>query len=217
MDEVDSEEVPRVLVEEFLAREEAVRALLDDLARLALEGDHEAVRERVRNLAEHNRQVFYAVALGLTRSEQFYGDVEAQLGAEAADALRDVGEGYPSLAEPFGVVRTEQTRDRHNPVTELEATTTYLADEEVPAIRYTPKSGAVDLHTGTGSPEEVLAFASYLVQATTDALDSALERDYSVNTEELSGLIDRQEELEAELHALRDRTDELRRTPVGDE
>ncbi|PSQ45160.1 hypothetical protein BRD17_02145 [Halobacteriales archaeon SW_7_68_16] len=217
MDEVDSGEMPRALVGEFLAREEGTRALLDELERLTLEGEYDRVRERTRDLAEHNRRVFYAVALSLTGSKQFYGDVEAQLGVEAADVLRDLGETYPALAEPFGVVRTEQTRDRHNPVTELEATTTYVAEEEVPAVRYTPKSGAVELYTGKGSPEEILQFASYLVQATTDSLDSAMERDYSVNTEELGALIDRQEELEAELDTLRDQIDELRRTPVDDE
>ncbi|PSP53852.1 hypothetical protein BRC67_00725 [Halobacteriales archaeon QH_3_68_24] len=194
MDDVESEDVPRVLVEELLAREEGTRALLDDLERLTLEGDHGTVRERIRDLAEHNQDVFYAVALSLTGSKQFYGDVEAQLGVEAADVLRDIGETYPALAEPFGVVRTEQTRDRHNP--------------------YTPRSGEVDLFPGKGSPEEVLQFASYLVQATTDSLDSAMEHEYSVNTEELSALIDRQEELEGELDRLRDQIDELRRTPV---
>ena len=214
MDEVDSDEMPRVLVEEFLDREAGTRQLLDDLEQRTLEGDHGRVRERIRDLAESNRHVFYAVALSLTGSKQFYGDVEAQLGVEAADVLRDIGETYPALAEPFGVVRTEQTRDRHNPVTELDARTTYVAEEEVPAIRYTPRSGEVDLFTGKGSPEEVLQFASYLVQATTDSLDSAMEHEYSVNTEELSALIDRQEELEGELDRLRDQIDELRRTPV---
>jgi hypothetical protein len=217
MDDVDSDDMPRVIVEEFLAREEGTRRLLDDLERLTLEGDHDAVRERIRDLADNNQNVFYAVALSLTGSKQFYGDVEAQLGVEAADVLRDLGETYPALAEPFAVVRTEQTRDRHNPVTELEARTTYVDSEEVPAVRYTPKSGDVELFTGKGSPEEVLQFASYLVQATTDSLDSALDRDYSVNTEELSALIDRQEELEAELDQLRDQIDELRRTPVDRE
>ena len=217
MDDVDSDDMPRVIVEEFLAREEGTRRLLDDLERLTLEGDHDAVRERIRDLADNNQNVFYAVALSLTGSKQFYGDVEAQLGVEAADVLRDLGETYPALAEPFAVVRTEQTRDRHNPVTELEARTTYVDSEEVPAVRYTPKSGDVELFTGKGSPEEVLQFASYLVQATTDSLDSALDREYSVNTEELGALIDRQEELEAELDQLRDQIDELRRTPVDRE
>lgn len=175
------------------------------------------MRERVRDLAATNQHVFYAVALNLTGSKQFYGDVEAQLGVEAADVLRDVGDTYPALAEAFGVVRTEQTRDRHNPVTELAATTTYVPEGEVPAVRYAPESGDVELFTGKGSPEEVLQFASYLVQATTDSLDSAMERDYSVNTEELSALIDRQEELESELNTLRDQIDELRRKPVGSE
>lgn len=217
MDDVDSQEMPGVLVEEFLEREEGTRALLDELEKLRLEGKHETVRERVRALAESDRSVFYTVALSLTGSEQFYGDVESQLGVDAADTLRDIGETYPALAEPFGIVRTEQTGDRHNPVTELQASTTYLPDEEVPAISYAPKSGDVELFRGKGSPEEVLQLASYLVQATTDSLESALERDYSVTTEELSALIDRQEELESELGQLRDQIDELRRTPVTDE
>ena len=217
MDEVDSDEMPRVLVERFLEREGGTRALLDELERLTLEGNHERVRERIRDLAANNQHVFYAVALSLTNSKQFYGDVESQLGVDAADVLRDLGETYPALAEPFGVVRTEQTRGRHNPITELDATTTYRSEEEVPAIAYTPKSGAVELFDGKGSPEEVLQFASYLVQATTDSLDSAMDREYSVNTEELSALIDRQEDLESELGRLRTQIDELRRKPVDGE
>lgn len=217
MDDVDSEEMPRNLVQEYLEREEGTRALLDELEQLALEGEYESVRERIRGLAANNPHVFYAVALSLTRSKQFYGDVESQLGVGAADQLRDLGETYPSLAEPFGVVRTEQTRSRHNPITELDATTTYLPEEEVPAISYTPKSGSVALFDGKGSPEEVLQFAAYLVQATTDSLDSAMDREYSVNTEELSALIDRQEALESELGQLRDQIDELRRKPVDGE
>jgi len=217
MDDVDRQEMPGVIVEEFFEREEGIRALLEDLERQALEGEHDAVRERIRDLAENNQHVFYAVALALSGSKQFYGDVEAQLGVGAADTLRDLGETYPSLAEPFGIVRTEQSRERHNPVTELAATTTYAAEEEIPVVSYTPKSGQVDLYSGRGSPEEVLQFASYLVQATTDSLDSALDRDYSVNTDELGSLIDRQEELESELGRLRDQIDELRRTPVSDD
>ncbi len=59
--------------------------------------------------------------------------------------------------------------------------------------------------------------ASDLTSATTDALDVAMDNDYSVNTEELSALIDRREELETELSKLRDQLDELQRTPVSDE
>jgi len=217
MDEVNNQQMPRVIVEELLEREQGTRALLDDLERATLEGEHEAVRERIRTLADTDQNVFYAVALSLSGSKQFYGDVEAQLGVEAADVLRDLGETYPGLAEPFGLVRTEQTRERRNPVTELQATTTYHSEAEVPVVSYAPKSGAIELFDGQGSPEEVLQFASYLVQATTDSLDSALDREYSVNTEELSALIDRQEELESELGRLRNQIDELRRTPVGDE
>lgn len=214
MDDVDRQEMPRLLVEEFLEREAGTRALLDDLERLALQGDYREVRERIRSLAETNRSVFYTLAFSLAGSQQFFGDVEAQLGVEAADRLRDLAETYPALAEPFGVVRTERARDRHNPVTGLEATTTHHDDEEVPLVEYTPHSGDVELYTGRESPEEVLQFATYLVQATTDALDAALEDDRTVNTDELSCLIDRREELESELSRLRDQIDELRRRPV---
>jgi hypothetical protein len=217
MDDVEPEEMPRALVEEFIEREEGTRALLDELEKLTLQGEHEEVRERVRDLAEENQSVFFTVALSLGRSKQFYGDVESQLGVGTADRLRELGETYPALAEVFGVVRTEEARDRHNPITGLRASTAYLGEEEVPIISYAPQSGDVELFQARGSPEEVLQFASYLVQSTTDALDSALDREFSTNTDELSALIDRQEELESELSRLRDQIDELRRRPVGDE
>ncbi|MDG5778521.1 hypothetical protein QA599_18895 [Haloarculaceae archaeon H-GB1-1] len=215
MDDMDRREMPGVLVEEFLEREQGVRALLDELEVLSLQGDDTEVRERIRTLAETNQSIFFTVAFSLAGSKQFFGDVEAQLGVGSADRLRDLSEEYPALAEPFHVVRTEEANNRHNPVTGLEATTTYRRDEEVPLIEYTPHSGSVELFTGQESPEELLGFATYLVQATTDALDAALENEQTVNTDELSGLIDRREELESELGRLRDQIDELRRRPVN--
>ena len=213
----DSGELPGMLVEEYLEREAGVRALLDDLDRQALSGDHEGVRERIRGLAEENRSVFFTVALSLTGSAQFFGDVEAQLDVTAADRLRDLADTYPALAEPFSVVRNEQARDRRNPVTGLETTTSYHAEEALPLIRYTVKSGNVDLYEGCESPEEVLGVATQFVRSTTDALEAAMDDDFSVNTEELSNLIDRREELESELDRLRGQIDELRRRPIGDE
>jgi uncharacterized protein (UPF0335 family) len=52
--------------------------------------------------------------------------------------------------------------------------------------------------------------------ASTDALEVAMDKDHSVNTEELSELIDRREDLETSLSRLRDDLDDLRRTPVED-
>jgi len=213
----DTGELPGMLVEAYLEREAGVRALLDDLDRQALEGEDEAVRDRIRRFAEENQHVFFTVALSLTGSAQFFGDVESQLDVTAADRLRDLAETYPALEEPFAVVRNEQARDRRNPVTGLETTTTYHADEALPLIRYTVSSGNVDLYDGCESPEEILGVATQFVSTTTDALEAAMDDDFSVNTEELSNLIDRREELESELDQLRSQIDELRRRPVGDE
>lgn len=215
-DHTDDGDLPGALVEEYLDRERGTRALLDELEQLTLEGEHEQVRERIRQLAEANTGVFFAVALSLTGSKQFFGDVEAQLDVTAADRLRDLPETYPTLVEPFSIVRSEQSHDRYNPVTSLNTTTTYHAEEELPLIRYAMQSGELTLLEACESPQEVLQVATYLVQATTDSLDAALDQQHSVNTEELSGLIDRREELETELDQLRDLIDELRRRPVGE-
>jgi len=217
MDDVDSDEMPGAIVEEFLHRERGTRALLDDLERLAVEGDHEEVRDRIRAFAQSDRGVFFAVALALTNSKHFFGDVESQLGVEPADRLRDLAETYPTLAEPFALVRMEVASDRKNPTTGMDVTTTYHRDEEVPLVEYTVHSGEVELAESRGSPSEVLGTAGQLVEATNDALEAALRQDHSVNTDELSDLIERREHLESELSGLRDRIDELRRTPVGDE
>ncbi len=216
MDDVDSQEMPGALVEEYLDRERGTLALLDDLEQLSIEGEHERLRERIRNFAENNQQVFYTVALALTGSEHFFGDVESQLGGEPADKLRELSETYPSLTEPFSLVRMEVSNERYNPLTGLDVTTTYHSQEEVPLVSYTAYSGGVDLYEYRGSPEEVLQSASYLVQATNDSLEAALQQDHSVNTDELSDLIDRREKLESELNYLHDLIDELRRNPVDD-
>jgi polyhydroxyalkanoate synthesis regulator phasin len=217
MDDVDGQEMPGAIVEEFLQRERGARSLLDELERESLEGNYEVVRQRVREFADNSRNVFFAVALALTNSKHFFGDVESQLGVGPADRLRDLAETYPTLAEPFSVVRMEVANDRKNPMTGMDVTTSYHAEEEVPLIAYTARSGDMVLHESRGSPQEVLQSASYLVQATNDSLEAALDQDHSVNTDELSELIDRREQLESELGHLRDRIDELRQRPVGDE
>lgn len=214
MDDVDGEEMPGAIVEAFLEREEGVRALLEELEMMAIESRHEEVRDRIRNLADSDESVFYTVAFSLTNSRQFFGDVEAQLDVTAADRLRDLAETYPALAGPFNIVRTERAEDRLNPVTDTSYTVTYHHNVEAPIITYSPLSGDQQLYESRGTPSEVLRVSTDLAAATTDALDVALENDYSVNTEELSTLIDRREELETELSKLRDQLDELRRTPI---
>ena len=216
MEDVESGEMPGALVEEYLQRERGTRALLDEFEKLSIEGSHEELRDRIRTFAENNQEVFYTVALALTGSKHFYGDVESQLGVGPADKLRDLAETYPSLAEPFSLVRMEVSNDRRNPITGFDVTTTYHAEEEVPIIAYTATSGDLDLFDYRGSPQEVLQTASYLLQATNDSLEAALHQNHSVNTDELSELIDRHETLESELNELRDHIDELRRKPVGD-
>ncbi len=216
MDDVGGEEMPRVIVEAFLERERGTRALLDDLEKLSIEGRTEELYERVRNLAESDEAIFYTVAFSLADSTHFFGDVESQLDVGAADLLRDLAETYPSLAEPFTVVRTELSEDRRNPVTDVEYSVSYHRGVESPMVTYRPLSGDRELFESRGTPAEVLHAATDLVAATTDALEVALESEHSVNTEELSELIDRREELESELARLRDDLDELRRTPVDE-
>lgn len=213
MDDVAREDVPGALAEAYLERERGVRALLDELDALAARGEYAAVRERVRDFALSDERAFYAVAFALTGATEFFGDVEAQLGVEPADALRDLAETYPRLEGPFGLVRLEVASDRHNPVTDVDVTTAYVPEEQVPLVEYTLYSGDVGLYDGRGSPQELLRAAGFLVGAGNDALEAALAEDRTVNTDELSELIDRREELESELGLLRDRIDELRRSP----
>lgn len=216
MDDDPRAEVPSTLAEAFLDRERGVRSLLDELDGLAARGEHATVRERIRDFASADREAFFAVVFALSGAEQFYGDVEAQLGVEPADALRELGAAYPRLAGEFDIVRLEVATDRYNPVTDVDVTTAYLAEEAVPIVEYTLSSGGVELHEARGSPQEVLRTAAFLVGATNDAIEAALAADRAVNTDELSELIDRREELESELGLLRDRIDELRRAPAGD-
>ena len=217
MDDVDGDAMPRTIVEAFLERERGARALLDELEKLCIEGRHDEVHERIRNLAENDEAVFYTVAFSLSGSKQFFGDVEAQLGVTPADTLRDLAETYGSLTDAFAIARTEISEDRKNPVTDLSYTVSYHRGVESPIVGYQPLSGQRELFESRGTPSEALHLSADLVAATTDALDVALEEEYSVNTEELSELIDRREQLESALSRLRDDIDELRRKPVTDE
>lgn len=213
MDDLAREDVPGALAEAFRERQRGIEALLEELDALAARGEEATVRERIRDFARTDEPAFYAVAFALASATEFFGDVEAELGVQAADALRDLGDSHPRLEEPFGLVRLEVANDRHNPVTDVDVTTGYLAEEQVPLVEYTLYSGRVALYDGRGSPQELLRAAGLLVGAGNDALEAAVAEDRPVTTDELSELIDRREELESELGLLRDRIDELRRSP----
>jgi ABC-type transporter Mla subunit MlaD len=217
MDDVDGDEMPRTIVEAFLERERGTRRLLDELEMLSIEGNHDEVHERIRNLADNDESVFYTVAFSLSESKQFFGDVEAQLGVTPADTLRDLADTYASLTEAFAIVRTEISENRQNPVTDLSYTVSYHRGIESPIVGYEPRSGERELFESRGTPSEVLHLSADLISATTDALEVALEEEYSVNTQELSDLIDRREQLESDLSRLRDDIDELRRKPVSED
>jgi hypothetical protein len=216
MDDVDRSEIPAAIVEAYLEKERGTRALLDELEALAVEGRETEVHERLRALAEADEAVFYTVAFSLAEADAFFGDVEAALGVTAADRLRDLAETYPTLAEPVAVVRTEVSEDRKNPVTDTSYSVTYHHGLESPVVSYRPLSGRRELYESRGTPSELLHLAADLVTASTDALEVAMDKDHSVNTEELSELIDRREDLETSLSRLRDDLDDLRRTPVED-
>jgi hypothetical protein len=216
MDDVDRSEIPAAIVEAYLEKERGTRALLDELEALAVEGRETEVHERLRALAEADEAVFYTVAFSLAEADAFFGDVEAALGVTAADRLRDLAETYPTLAEPVAVVRTEVSEDRKNPVTDTSYSVTYHHGLESPVVSYRPLSGRRELYESRGTPSELLHLAADLVTASTDALEVAMDKDHSVNTEELSELIDRREDLETSFSRLRDDLDDLRRTPVED-
>lgn len=216
MDDLDRADIPAAIVEAYLERERGTTALLDDLEKLAVEGREEEVCERIRALAEADEAVFYTVAFSLAGADTFFGDVEAALGGTVADRLRELAETYPTLAEPFAVVRTEVSENRKNPVTDTSYSVSYHHGLEAPVVTYSPLSGRRALYESRGTPSELLHLAADLVTASTDALEVAMDNDQSVNTEELSELIDRREALESSLSRLRDDLDDLRRTPIED-
>ena len=205
---------PGTIAAAYEERERGVRALLDDLDRAALEGNHSEVRERIRTFADEEREVFLAVALALAGTEEFFEQVERERTQEVATALETIGEEYPSLSDPFRLVRLEVSKERTNPITSIDVVTAYDTDRETPLVGYTVSTGDVELYEHRGTPQEVLDVAAYIVQGTNDSLTAALEGGHSVNTDELSGLIDSHQKLESQLNTLYDHIDELRRKPV---
>ena len=205
---------PAAAVDAYRQHRQGTQALLADLEGAILEGNHSEVRDRVRSFARENRDVFVAVTLSLTGTEGFFHEVENHIGEEEAEDLRELGEQYESLADVFHLVRLEVTKERRNPVTSIDVRTAYSTRQERPVVGYTISSGDVELFESQGTTTEVLQTAGYLLQAANDSLSAALADGHSVNTDELSGLIDRHQQLNTELGTLQDHIDDLRRKPV---
>jgi hypothetical protein len=106
-----------------------------------------------------------------------------------------------SFVEPF-LDRERAARDV------LDDPAAYREREAVPLVRYHRYSGAVELLESRESPDELLQVASFLVGVTAETLENAIGNGDTVNTEELSDLLDRRDDLE-------DTPDELRTQPVG--
>jgi hypothetical protein len=72
-------EPPRSFVEPFLARERAAREVLDELSADLLVGEAEAVRERLRELAETDHGTFLTCCLCCNGNDQFFADAAEQI------------------------------------------------------------------------------------------------------------------------------------------
>lgn len=207
-------EPPGSFVAAFQDRETATLTTLEEIDAALLVGDGREARERTRALAEHSYGAFITVCLSLNGVEAFFEDVADQLGEATADRLRGLRAEYDQLATAFRLVRDEVDRGRQNPVTNLGYSGAYRESEAVPMVRYRLHSGAVELLEGRESPAEVLQLAVLLADATTETLAEAVAHDDPVNTDELSALIDRRDELERRLLDLEDHLDDLRQQPV---
>lgn len=190
--------------------------LLDDLQRDALEGNHEDVRQRIRSFADQHRKPFFAVAYALSGNEDFFKEIKTKLDDGTARDLRELQKGYPSLVEPFHIVRMEISQNRRNPITSIDVQISYSEEEETPLVGYTVSSGDMKFHEHRGTPQEVLQTAGYFVKAANDSLETVIETDRNVNTDELSGLIDTHEHLESELNSLYDHIETLRGRPPNE-
>jgi len=214
-DDGESEvEPPRTFVEPFLNRERAARDALDELAADLLVGETESVRERLREMAHTDHDTFLTLCLCCNGNDQFFADVAEQFDEDTADRLRRLGESHDRLADPFRIVRDEVDRGRENPVTSVGFSGAYREREQVPLVRYQLYSGGVELLESRESPDELLQVASFLVGATAETLENAVEHEDTVNTEELSDLLDRRGDLERRLGELEDTLDDLRTQPV---
>jgi hypothetical protein len=209
-------EPPRTFVEPFLERERAARDVLDELEADLLVGEAESVRERLREMAHADHDTFLTLCLCCNGNDQFFEDVAEQFDEETADRLGRLGESHDQLADAFRIVREEVDMGRENPVTGVNFSGAYREREQVPLIRYQLYSGGVELLESRESPDELLQVASFLVGATSETLENAVEHGDTVNTEELSDLLDRRDDLETRLGELEDTLDDLRTQPVGE-
>lgn len=71
-----------------------------------------------------------------------------------------------------------------------------IGSEQVPLIRYQRYAGEVELPESRESPDEMIQVAPFLVGATSDTLENAVEHEDTVNTEELRDLLNRRGDLE---------------------
>jgi hypothetical protein len=214
--EAPGDTMPQSLVEDFLAQEAGVEALLDELEKLVAEGRYEDVRARIRNFADASPGAFFAVALSLSGSSQFFADVEAQLDAAAAATLRELADDHAALEAEFGIVRTEEATDRNHPITGMSADTDFRPESDRPMVSYRPQSGDLDLYEGRAPPSDLVEIASLYLRTTADALDVISDVDSVVAVDEVNALRDRREHLEQELARLDEQIEALEQPPFED-
>lgn len=184
----DHGEPPRAWVEEFLANEDSLRRILDEVHEQHLLGEHETARERLRSLAAAEDEVFRVVALTALDADNFYDDLRAQYDDEPAplDPLETFGERYRDLAPELELVFVESAHGYYNPDPSMTRRLRYSNALNMPRLSFDLYSGRSELCSFEHPPSQALGLAGLIVDGVAELLEQAAANDDDVSPTELA-------------------------------
>lgn len=200
---------PQKWVEPYLENEKGIKEFLDTLIELK-QYDSKEARKRLRNFASDikKRQALVAVYFSLFDQEDFFADVEDDMGEEIEEKLRQLGQDYATLKSEIGAVYGEEFYKLWNPLGSFESRISNITYNGDPLISLTGYSGDTPVLSTTAYPSSLLNNSASILNNVTRTLENR-EDSPTVTEQELEDIIEERDHIQRHLEELNDLINDL--------
>lgn len=201
-------EIPSRWVSEFLQIEDTAIELLEELLTVQLSESENHAQDRIRTLHNRKPAVFQTIFLALNGNEDYFDDVEEQMGQQVRKKLTDIRDRFSLLEKDFMIVRQEENEGRINPIKSYRTFSTFEYESDVPLVGIRFKSGSFIFPDIQDQPSRILQIGLMSIDSVNDAFERVLYEDYQIPEGESEDMQEVIENIEQQLNQLKNNLNE---------
>lgn len=209
-EETEDSNTAEPYVEALLKNEDRIRNILDDIGEMRLYDGTEA-RRRLKMFARDSleRQAFAGLYFTLEGTDQFFEDVEDEMGSSTVELLNEFKDDFGYLGNDIEVIWREVYDGFNNPPTTYDTEIAQIDPATGPILTIKHYSGSAKVYEVTADPGRLLGHAASLTAGIYSELsDHERYEEYSsAQIERLDGQCDH---LEQHLEDMKDLVEEIK-------